>query len=277
MDSFNYNSLKTIMKNQCALLLALVGLASCFSINVAQAGIDDLTEWTLVEDPADPGMSAVATSSAATLTATGSVPMLTDIGYGSVNGVDVASSTEGHYFSTAEDFCVSIDFDFNELSTATGNGGFGFGIGEDVDGQNIAGVAAAIQDGAIIGYSATSRTSNVNSLPVPIGGIGIAEGTMIVEYQSVTGTIVTNMEYNSGATTIGTSLIGIQNGWADEPLLVSFFLRSDGTLGSPLTSGTVETVFSNFQVLCGTAVAIPEPTSLVLLLLGIVPATRRRQ
>ncbi len=264
------------MKNQLTFLLVIAGLVSYVAPNTSQAAINDLTEWTLVEDPAHPGMSASATFASATLTATGSVPNLTDIGYGSVNGADVASSTQGYYFSTDEDFCVSIDFDFSEISTATGNGGFGFGIGEDVDGENIAGVAAAIQNGAIAGYSATSRTNNISSIPVPIGGIGISEGTMIVEYQSVTGTIVANMEYNMGASMIGTSLVGVQNGWANESLLVSFFLRSDSTLGSPLTSGTVETVFSNFQVLCGTAVAIPEPTSIVLLLLGI-PATIRRR
>lgn len=265
------------MNHRLVLLFAFAGLISCSTVQTTHAAIDDFNEWTLVEDPAHPGLSAIATSSSATLTATGSVPMLTDIGFGSVNGIDVASATQGHYFSADEDFCVAIDFSFSEITPAMGNGGFGFGIGEDVDGMNIAGVAAVIQNGAIAGYSATSRTNNANSVPTPLGGIGVTEGTMIVEYQSITGTIVTSMEYNAGANTISTSLVGVQNGWNDEPLLVSFFLRSDGTLGAPLTSGTVETVFSNFHVLCGTPIAVPEPNAIALLLLGMVATKRRRE
>ena len=64
---------------------------------VLAGSISDFFNWTQVQDPPHAGMTGgVDTALQVTLTATGAVPAATDIGYQSVNGVDVAGSTAGN-------------------------------------------------------------------------------------------------------------------------------------------------------------------------------------
>lgn len=235
------------------------------------ASISDLTTWTLVQDPAHPGMTASPVSSlGAALNANGPVPSGTDIGYASVNGANVAGSSAGYYFEPAEDFEIAVEFDFSgELSRGTG--GLGIGIGEDVDGTDSAGVGLVFINGDAASFATAGRVDDVNQPSEAFGG-AFTNGRFFLRYESATGNV------SVGVTRLGSfpspdvfrTLTGIQKQWDDEPLLVSFFLRSQ-TLGPirGLSSGQVNAIFSNFRVLNGTPLTIPEPTTTVLATLAL--------
>ena len=69
---------------------------------------------------------------------------------------------------------------------------------------------------------------------------------------------------------------GIQNQCGNDDLLVSLFLRSDATLGTPWQSGTADAVFSNLRVLSGAPLSVPAPPPLALLGLGLAALAVRR-
>lgn len=239
--------------------------------------VSDLTAWDLVEDPGHPNLSASRSASSAVLTADGAVPNAFDIGYASVNGLEVGNATQGYYFSPNEDFEIRIDFDVSAVSSV-GGGGFGFGVGEDRNGENSVGVAGAVANGSIVDFFTAGRTGNVPILPADYSLSGVDQGRMAVQYFSSTGNFwlkVTDLT-GGGAVTITRQLAGIQNNWDDKPLLASFFLRSDDTLGAPLASGQLTATFSNFTVVSGTPITVPEPTAVGLLLLGLACLKRPR-
>ena len=67
-------------------------------------------------------------------------------------------------------------------------------------------------------------------------------------------------------------MAALQNGWADEYLIPSIFIRSeDYGVGIPYsTTGEGEAVFSNFEILEGDAVrAVPEPSTYAAIFGGI--------
>ena len=67
------------------------------------------------------------------------------------------------------------------------------------------------------------------------------------------------------------------NIWDGEDLLASFFMRSDNPSPAPLWTGTsASAVFSNFRILEGSAIAIPEPTTAALVLIGCLGIVLRR-
>lgn len=255
------------------LILATGSLASASTIT-------DLREWTLVEDPPNGNMSAavVGDGSSATLTASGAVPDATDIGYQSVDGSDVAASTTGFYFSPASDFTVAIDFDVT-FASSLGGGGFGFGIGEDGDGTDSYGLVQTFFNGSAIALTTAGRVGNADTA-ISALGTGLTTGRFFLTYDSMAGTIELGANAIPGSPTADPGLSAIANAiptqWDGEPLLVSFFLRSDNLiLFSPLTSGTVTAVFSNLEVLEGTPIMVPEPTAAILALLASWRFTRR--
>ena len=135
-----------------------------YAAPVLAGSITDFFNWTQVQDPPHAGMTGgVDTALQVTLTATGAVPAATDIGYQSVNGVDVAGSTAGNYFSPAQDFQIAVDFNVSTLSSV-GFAAIGFGIGEDGAGMNSAGPLLAIANGTAFGFLGGARTNDVSQV-----------------------------------------------------------------------------------------------------------------
>ncbi|MGL4514236.1 MAG: hypothetical protein ACRCT8_14185 [Lacipirellulaceae bacterium] len=257
--------------------LLFAGIVCAASVAGA-ASINDLTEWTAIADPAHAGMtsSVGGGGTSATLVATGSIPSGTDVGYASVNGSNVAGSTSGYYFSPASDFEVAIDFNLQSASVV-GGVGIGFGIGEDAAGMDSAGLAMAAVNGATVAYGAAGRVNDVDQTPALFATSPTPTGRMFIRYTSATGNVVAGIGVlGAGAPVETQTLASIQNLWDDEPLLVSFFLRSQGVSIVPAhVSGTTTAVFSNFTVLGGTPIAVPEPAALGLLIVAALGLCRR--
>lgn len=248
----------------------------------ASASITDFGNWTRVEDPPHAGLTATTTPpSTVTLSATGAIPGATDIGYQSIDGGTVATSSAGYYFSPASDFSVAVDFELL-FSDSVGAGGIGFGIGEDGGGANSAGIGIGFLNGTPLAVSGASRVDDSTQPLVPLDGAAVTgSGRLFIDYDSASGNVDfgINATPGSAAPTRHDTLVGIQDLWDGEDLLVSLFLRSEQTL--PLSAGAVSAVFSNFAMLQGTAqtAAVPLPAGLwlmasALLGLGLV---RRRQ
>lgn len=240
----------------------------------ASAQISDLTHWTLLEDPPNALMNASVTPGTATLTAgNGVISSGTDIGYASVNGPDVANSTAGFYFDPGSDFLVAIDFDLTFADTPTPVGGLavGFGVGEDVAGSDSAGYVSFIDDATTGARIVAARDNDV--LVAGSGTLSfnpLASGSMFIAYAASTGSITTSYSVFQGDNTPGSgfataTFTGLQDQWDDEGLLLSFFLRSDALFGTPWSAGDAAAAFSNFRVLDGEAIAVPEPASALLL------------
>ena len=260
------------------LILAMASL----SPSVSASSIADLTTWTLVQDPAHPGMTAFVDSlGSARLSANGPVPSGTDIGYASIDGPDVASSTSGYYFDPSSSFSVAVDFELLTRSV-TGVIGIGFGIGEDAAGKDSAGITLGVIYGQPVGFIAAGRVDDVGQ-PLQLfdvqptvvsssgGAIYESSGRFFLEYASDTKSVSLGVSTTPGAAapTATQTLSGFAAAWDGDPLLVSFLLRSQGDEIFPeLQAGIVNVGFSNFEVLSGASITIPEPTTSILAILG---------
>ncbi len=246
------------------------------------ADTTDFNTWTLVEDPVHPNFeSSVDTASQVTLTANdGPIPAGTDIGYQSVNGPTPLSSTQGYYFDTSSDFSIAVDFAMN-FNSPNGTLAFGFGIGEDQTGVNSAGVTLVTSNGIPLSFVAASRINDVTQTPVPISGIAAQSAArMIASYDAASGNLQFGISNNGDDIAEAShTFVGLQNDWTDGPLLVSFFLRSDTvSIFTPWNSGSSDTTVTNFQVISGSAVSVPEPQSVVFILgLTMYRMSRRKR
>lgn len=264
---------------------ALGVLAVCAALNAspASAAITDFPSWTEVTDPFHPAMSStVDNDSQVTLRASGAVPSGTDIGYQSIDAGTVAGARRGFYFAADSDFRVAVDYALS-FSSSMGLGGIGFGIGEDGAGVNSAGIGIGFLNGTLLGVSGAGRVGDVDQgALLPADAPLSVNGRLFVEYDSASGDVLFGINATSGsaAPSHQGSFSGIQHQWNDDDLLVSFFLRSDQvSILGPLSSGSVEAVFSNFEVLEGTPIAaVPLPASVWLLgtLLSLAGLFRRR-
>ena len=279
---FTQRSADVISRNTPIVIL-LTTLCSFMATTATAMSIEDLSTWTEVEDPAHPGMSSsVDSANQISLSATGAIPAGTDIGYQSVDGNTVGGSTAGHYFSPHEDFHVAINFDVSALNSV-GLAGIGFGIGEDSDGMNSAGVGLAIRNGGAFSFAGAARVNDVNQAPQLLGAPATLSGRFFVQFDSATGDINYGVSSTQGSNTPDDSgmFAALQQSWHGDPLLVSFFLRSDSvSILQPLGAGDLDAVFSNFEVLGGTPIAaVPVPAALYLFVAGIAglfAAGRRR-
>ena len=245
----------------------------------ARAGLTDLQTWTQVQDPPHASFTGLATATRVTLSADGGpVPGGTDIGYQSVNGKTPGASSLGYAFSPGADFDLAIDFAVTFGSSPVGSLGIGFGIGEDINGVNSAGAALLFNNDIALAFGAAARVDDI-SQALPIFFAASATGSMFISYRATTGNVIlgaSNAQGASGAAGAAT-FTGIQNQWDDGDLLVSLFLRSDGTFGTPWQSGTAQAVFSNLRVLSGAPLAVPAPPPLTLLALGLAALAVRRR
>ncbi|MEL6108080.1 MAG: PEP-CTERM sorting domain-containing protein [Planctomycetota bacterium] len=259
----------------------LYGLALTLICSIANAAITDFSTWTLVEDPPNANFSATQTAASATLSAGGPIPAGVDIGFQSVNGTTVASSTGGYFFDPSTDFSIAIDYDWT-FNSGAGVLGLGFGIGEDSDGMNSAGVAMATSNGSpFLTFGGAARVNDNDQAPLVLGtATSTLSGSLFVSYEAASGDVLLGAATTTGAAspTVAGTYSGIQNQWNNEALLASFFIRSDGPAGAQWLGGDADAVFSNFRVLSGSAVAIPEPSSSVALgLVGVWVLIRRRR
>ncbi|MEO1497235.1 MAG: hypothetical protein AAFV43_08810 [Planctomycetota bacterium] len=259
----------------------LAALVIAAASGASASSITDLNTWTQIVDPFDPNLSGVINNATqATLSSTGAVPSGTDIGYASVNGPDVAGSTAGFYFDPTSSFSVAIDYDISGMASL-GAGGIGLGVGEDTAGADSAGVGVGFANGALFAASGAGRIDNADVVinPPVINFVG-SSGRLFVDYNA--GAITGGHSATPGAAAPSSSYpvpIDPSADWDGENLFVSFFLRSQAVNPFPgFASGTVDAVFSNFEVLSGTPIAVPEPSSacLVLALACVGGLSRRR-
>lgn len=258
--------------------LLLLTFAMAASLASA-ATIEDFTQWTLIEDPAHPNFSAsVDSPTQVTLSSVDDVPNATDIGFASVNGQDVATSSAGFAFDPSAPFSVAVDFDFSAVSSVGGSG-IGFGIGEDIDGTDSAGIALAAVNGQPLAFSGASRVNDIDQGLELINVVAFARGRFFVDYTPAGAiTVGVNATPGAAAPSVTAALEGLQAQWDGEMLLASFFLRSQAASPIPgITSGAIDAVFSNFEVLSGAAISIPEPSAVALAWVAGVALRTRRQ
>lgn len=245
--------------------------------------IMNFNDWTLVQDPPHANLSSsVDSGSQVTLRATaGPIPVGTDIGFQSVNSLDVAASTSGWAFDPAFDFSIAADFAL-AFSSPTGGFSIGLGIGEDRDGTDSAGVVLSSLNGGSLFFAGAGRSNDIDAPPVVIGVPGQATGRFIVAYAAGSGDVTLGVSTDGDDTPEGQGTFSaIQNSWDDESLLVSFFARADNGVAS-WNSGTADATFTNFHVISGSPFAVsavPEPSSVGLLSAGflLVLCYRRRR
>ncbi|MEO1236409.1 MAG: hypothetical protein AAFX76_06425 [Planctomycetota bacterium] len=267
-----------------------VAAAAGLIAHPASGQLTGLTSFTLLEDPPNANLTAAFGSGGeAVLTANGAVPDGVDIGLASVDGPTVSGSTSGFFFAPDTDFSIAIDYAV-AFDGSVGAGGIGFGIGVDADGADSAGIGLAFNNGGVLGTASAGRVGDEDT---PVGPItiltGPASGRFFVGYDADAGAATVGLSATPGAGVPDGSLPAappiteIADAFEGQPLLVSFFLRSEqltvpltSTVLPPLSAGTVTATFSNLEVLAGTPIAVPEPAAgLVLLAFGGVALGRR--
>ncbi|MEM9418862.1 MAG: hypothetical protein AAGA25_07430 [Planctomycetota bacterium] len=287
-----------LLRAKQGVIAALTCATMCLGTFSASGDVADFNNWFLVEDPAHPGFSAAATSSNATLSAGDAmIPAGTDIGFSSINANTVAEATEGFYFDTASDFTVAIDVKLT-TTNLTGFIGTGFGVGPDRKGEDSAGYGFALAEGlldvSLIRAPAATRDNNpvavqpssiVRSPATTTNGVSEAEFSLFVSYDSTSGDVIVapglvGLDFVPASPIFGSADISL-----GDQVQLSFFLRSDElTLPTfaanpiefdPYGGESAEAVYSNFRVLEGTPILIPEPSAFSLLILTGLTACAR--
>jgi hypothetical protein len=142
--------------------------------------------------------------------------------------------------------------------------GLGFGIGEDGAGANSAGALMVTNGGLpFLSFGGAARVGDVDEPALVLASAATLSGSLFVGFEAATGTITVGASQTPGAVSADASdtFDAIQTNWAGEDLLASVFMRSDilGWAGG----GTAEAEFSNFRVLEGSAILIPEMSIVV--------------
>ncbi len=260
----------------------LFALAMALLSGVSSASsITNLTSWTLIQDPPHPRMSVQGlTATEARLLAVGEVPSGTDIGFVSVNGDTVATSTAGNFFDPATDFSLAIDFELRLSLNVSGVSAIGFGIGIDASGANSAGVALASLGEGPLFFTAVGRLADADISPklfstAPLTTSSIdkqTQGRLFIDYGASSRDVTVGVSRSGGASAPSETRTfpGLAESWGDSPILTSFFLRSDNAVFPfpGLTAGSVGAYFSNFEILRGSPITIPEPATGLLAILG---------
>ena len=248
--------------------------------SLATAAFTDFTNWSLVEDPPNALFSGSATPGSATFFAgDGGVPVGTDIGYQSVNGLSPGSSTAGYAFDPSMSFTIAIDYAITFTGNPEGYLSLGFGVGEDGDGMNSAGMAMTTFDGApFLVYGAGARVNDVDQPALPLALASAASGSLFVSYDAATGDVELGASTMQGAANPEASgtYAGLQDQWAGTELLASFFIRS-GPIEPWSGGGAAEAAFSNLRILEGEAKFIPGPGVVSVMMLAMMAGSSRRR
>jgi hypothetical protein len=233
------------------------------------APITDFTSWTLTQDPPNALMNGLSTITSATLTAgNGAVPAGTDVGFASVNGTTPAGSSGGNYFAAGSSFSLAVTYNLQFTGSTLGGLALGFGVGEDSTGVDSAGVTLGTVFGSPVAFLGTARTNDATLSPLNVGASNALQGTMFVSVNGVNGDVtvgassVVDALAPQGTATFSNLLAS----WDNTDLIASFFIRSDNP--STWNGASASAAFSNFRVLSGAPVPVPEPSALALLLLG---------
>ncbi|MGE0487181.1 MAG: hypothetical protein AB7Q81_23715 [Gammaproteobacteria bacterium] len=270
---------RPVLHSALAALALVLGVVDASPAMVVTVG--GYHDWTLVEDPPHPGMSAnVDSALQVSLGANGAVPAGVDIGYQSVDGATVGASTGGWYFSPSSDFSLAVDYAVSG-SNPLGITAIGFGFGEDGDGANSGGAVLTFNNGSALGFGGAARTNDVSTLAPILGAALASSGRLFVGYEAASG----NVSYGYSATPgsfapdVSGTFSGLQNGWTDSDLLVSLFLRSDALppFFGPLQAGSFGVTFGPVEVLAGTPAAVPLPAAAWLLFPVLAGLARRRR
>lgn len=258
--------------------LALAGITGECSLSYGD--IENFQDWTEIQDPPNGNLTAeVNSASQVTFHALGGpIPAGTDIGFASLNGYDVTTSTSGWYFDPTQDFSIAIDYSLT-FDSASGGFSIGMGIGEDIAGTDSAGILLATQNGTPLSYAAAGRVDDADSGTTLLGLAAQDAARFIVDYTAATGTISLGVSLDGDDVTEGSvDFVGFQDQWDDEGILVSFFARGDNGIFN-WSSGTADAVFSDFHVISGSPTAVPEPHSFAVLSLvtaGLISLRRKR-
>lgn len=273
----------------------MLKLSGCLSITITltlittihAAPITDFHAWNLVEDPPRDNLSSsIDSPNQVTLTASGSVPDANYIGYQSLNGNSPSRPVSGFAFDPTTSFSIAIDYDWS-LQNAVGGSEIGFAISEYGERNNTASVQILAWNNRVllVTESAQTQFGSVETTPL----IDTDEPFSTPGAPPPMGSLHLAFDAESGDITVGSGMIGsdlvdrvgilsgdtVYNLWNAEGdiglLSVSLFLRSqqigDGeaaTLVPQFSSGLASISFSNFRVISGSPVAIPEPALLGL-------------
>lgn len=239
---------------------------------VALADISDFTQWDLYGDPVSANMGGSSGPDTATLTAVGPISSGTDVGFSSVDARTIREATQGYYFEVDSDFEIAIDYDLSHIG-ASGGFGLGFGIGEERTGENSAGMGLLTNDGdPFLTFAAAARINDVTQTAQITNLPSTLAGSMFVAYEAATGNITLGASTAQDAATpeVVATYEGIQNSWNNNSLIANFFVRSQSiSFFAPdgFEAGTAEATFTNFRVIRGNAIAVPEPGSISLIYL----------
>ncbi len=189
----------------------------------------------------------------------------------------LSNGPSGFLLSTASDFEIKVDYTFTNPTaigaTSAGVGsalGMVFGIGRDLpNGTDSAAIGLGlvhhptlgVQLAATVGY----RVDDVETL-VPIFPPFFTSGTLTITYNSALDNLT--LEHASGSLLLTTL---VQTLWQADEVYVSM-----GGRGQGFTVASGQMYLDNFQVVTGTVLPVPEPTSLALLTLGSLAVLRRR-
>lgn len=236
----------------------------------SSAGYDDnfndnlvSDQWNLITDA--PGqLDMVEANGRAEVAADGTNTLATD------DALYLSNGTQGFRMSTASDFEIQIDYNYTNFA-GTGTVALVFGVGVDPNGE----------DSAAIGFSRSSNIFLNRALGIAyrIGGPQTEVPlTLYLNNAADTGTFTVSYDVSSDTLTLGR--IGdtgdvpglVQGSWGNpDELWVSFGARGEG-----LTLNSGEAYFDNFEIISGTAVAIPEPGTMALLAALCAGCCRKR-
>ena len=250
---------------------ATVAFVTVFLIlaGAAHAQSDDFDDgvtgpqWSLVID--QPGTLDLAESG-------GSLSILGQTsGAASNDALYLSNGPDGFRLSTAADFAIQLDYDFAAVQASAGAGAqlaLAFGVGRDIAGTDSAAIAYAIADtgaGLVGALGFAWRTDNVQTNGLP-DLTRPATGTFFITWSAADDLL--RLGDGTRTYSLENTVLGA---WGADALFVSF-----GGRGAGLQTLAGDATLDDFLVSAGSVVAVPEPSTF-LLLPGVALLVLRRR